>query len=59
MLAKRKRENMMPDVPLGANLCNSLITKPEQKIEEFKYEILALYPYVDFFEINISCPNQS
>ena len=59
MLEKRKKENMMPKVPLGANLCNSLKTKPEEKIDEFKDEMLALYPYVDFFEINVSCPNQA
>ena len=59
MLEKRKAENNMPSIPLWANLCNSLITKPEEKIQEFKDEMLALYPYVDYFELNVSCPNQA
>jgi dihydroorotate dehydrogenase len=59
MLEKRKKENMMPEIPLGANLCNSLITKAEEKIDEFKEEMLSLYPYMDYFEVNISCPNQA
>ncbi len=59
MLEERKKNNMMPDIPLWANLCNSAITKPEDKISEFKDEMLGLYPFVDFFEINVSCPNQA
>ncbi len=59
MLAERKYKWEYPQIPIWANLCNSSITKPENKIEEFKNQILALYPYVDYFEINISCPNQA
>ena len=39
MLYQRKRKNMIPKIPLGANLCNSLTTKPEDKIWEFKEEM--------------------
>ncbi|MFC1797877.1 hypothetical protein ACFLY2_01660 [Patescibacteria group bacterium] len=59
MLQERKMKNMMPNIPLGANLCNSASTKPEDKIAEFKHEMDLLYRYVDYFEINISCPNQA
>ena len=59
MLEERKKANMMPKIPLWANLCNSLATKKEEKIEEFKEEMLALYPYVNYFEVNVSCPNQA
>jgi dihydroorotate dehydrogenase len=59
MLADRKYEWMYPQVPIWANLCNSEITKPEDKIDECKQMMLALYSYVDYFEINISCPNQA
>ncbi len=59
MLEERKKQNMMPSIPLWANLCNSAITKAEDKISEFKEEMLGLYPFVDFFEINVSCPNQA
>jgi dihydroorotate dehydrogenase len=58
MLYERKKKNMMPEIPLWANLCNSLTTKPEEKIDEFKEEMKLLYDFVDYFEINVSCPNQ-
>lgn len=59
MLAERRYKWMYPQIPIWANLCNSAITKPEDKIDEFKQMMLALYPYMDYFEINISCPNQA
>jgi dihydroorotate dehydrogenase len=50
---------MMPKVPLIANLCNSAVTSTlEEKIIEFKQLMEKLYPYVQGFEINVSCPNQ-
>lgn len=57
-LALRKKLWLMPNVPLIANLCNSAITPEDQKIDEFKLLMEELYPYVDWFEINVSCPNQ-
>ena len=57
-LEKRKAKNMMPEVPLFANMCNSLITPQNEKINELKYLMKTLYPFVEGFEINISCPNQ-
>jgi dihydroorotate dehydrogenase len=49
---------MMPEIPLFANICNSRITPDNEKINELKYIMEKLYPYVQAFEINISCPNQ-
>jgi dihydroorotate dehydrogenase len=58
-LEKRKLKGMMPNVPLIANLCNSAGTSTlEGKIAEFKLLMEKLYPYVQGFEINVSCPNQ-
>lgn len=58
-LERRKKDWMMPNIPIIANLCNSLSSQTdEQKIDEFKSLISELYGYVDWFEINISCPNQ-
>ncbi len=59
MLEERKRLWMMPWVPIIANLCNSksAITDEEQ-IDEFMYLMEIFYPYVEGFEVNVSCPNQ-
>lgn len=57
-LAKRKELWLMPNIPIIANLCNSLLTPANEKTEEFLYLMQQLYPYVDGFEINVSCPNQ-
>jgi len=57
-LEERKQKNMMPHIPIFANLCNSLNTKNGEKINEYIELMTKLYPYVDWFEINISCPNQ-
>lgn len=57
-LEMRKQLWLMPSVPLIANLCNSANTKEEDKVDEFRLLMEKLYLYVDWFEINISCPNQ-
>ena len=57
-LSIRVRKNMMPEVPLFANLCNNLITPVNEKTNELKYLMEKLFPFVQAFEINISCPNQ-
>lgn len=57
-LQERQAKNMMPEIPLFANICNSRITPDNEKINELKYIMEKLYPYVQAFEINISCPNQ-
>jgi len=57
-LAKRKELWLMPNIPIIANLCNSLLTPVNEKTEEFLYLMQQLYLYVDSFEINVSCPNQ-
>ncbi len=57
-LAKRKELGLMPNIPIIANLCNSLLTLSDEKTEEFIYLMQELYSYVDWFEINVSCPNQ-
>lgn len=59
MLQERLQDSNMPNIPIWANLCNSASTKPEDKIAEFKTEMSELYPFVEYFEINISCPNQA
>lgn len=57
-LETRKQLWMMPNIPLIANLCNSAITKEDEKIDEFKLLMKKLYSYVAWFEVNVSCPNQ-
>lgn len=57
-LLKRIIDGKKPNAPVFANLCNNASTKPEWKTQEFLDLMTELYPYVDGFEINISCPNQ-
>jgi dihydroorotate dehydrogenase len=53
------QKGMMPKIPLIANLCTSAgNSSTEGKIEEFKLLMTKLYPFVQGFEINVSCPNQ-
>jgi dihydroorotate dehydrogenase len=58
-LEKRKLNKMMPDIPLIANLCTSAGNNSlDGKISEFEHLMEKFYPYVQGFEINVSCPNQ-
>jgi dihydroorotate dehydrogenase len=58
-LAARQQAGRMPKVPLIANLCTSASsTTEDEKLSEFEQLMTELYPYVQGFEINVSCPNQ-
>ena len=42
---------------IGGNLGKNTDTKPENYTEDYCEVFLALHPYVDYFVLNVSCPN--
>ena len=52
-LAQFKRKGMV----VGANLAPNTNTAPEQWLGDYAVSLQKLYPLVDYFTINVSCPN--
>ena len=46
-----------PDVPLGINLGKSKITPLEDASGDYLYSLKKLWPYGDYFVVNVSSPN--
>lgn len=46
-----------PDVPLGINLGKSKITPLEDAASDYLYSLEKLWPYGDYFVVNVSSPN--
>lgn len=44
-------------IPLGISLGKSKITPLEKAIEDYRYSLGKLYPYGDYFVVNVSSPN--
>lgn len=44
-------------VLIGGNIGKNTDTLPENVIADYKTAFKALYPYVDYFVVNVSCPN--
>lgn len=57
-LYERKKLWLMPNIPIIANLCNSARTTDDCKTDEFLHLMDKLYLFIDWFEVNVSCPNQ-
>ncbi len=51
-LSKRKS-----DVIVGGNIGKNKITPNENAVDDYTYCFEALYPYVDYFVVNVSSPN--
>lgn len=50
----------LPRVPLGANIGKSMtvnITDMDAVVNDYCYTLLKLYPFADFFVVNVSSPN--
>jgi dihydroorotate dehydrogenase len=54
---KKLRETETLTTPLGINLGKSKVTPLEQAPEDYKRSLELLYPYGDYFVINVSSPN--
>ena len=52
-LAQFERQGML----VGANLAPNTSTLPEEWLSDYTYSLRKLYPLVDYFTINVSCPN--
>jgi dihydroorotate dehydrogenase len=56
-LAARLRMHAHRLVPLGISLGKSKVTPVAEAMEDYRYSLRALYPYGDYFAINVSSPN--
>lgn len=54
---KKLRETETLTTPIGINLGKSKVTPLEQAHEDYKRSLELLYPYGDYFVINVSSPN--
>lgn len=50
-------KNRKSNVIVGGNIGKNKITPNEQALDDYAYCFEALYPYVDYFVINVSSPN--
>ena len=46
-----------PGVPLGISIGKSKVTPLEEAVDDYRFSLRALYPYADYFAINVSSPN--
>lgn len=56
-LAERLRSTPGPRVPLGVSIGKSKITPVEDAVGDYRSSLRVLYPYGDYFAINVSSPN--
>ncbi len=46
-----------PGVPLGISIGKSKVTPLEEAVDDYLFSLRTLYPYADYFAINVSSPN--
>ncbi|CAM3673609.1 quinone-dependent dihydroorotate dehydrogenase [Kibdelosporangium persicum] len=56
-LALRLAAGRKPQVPLGISIGKSKVVPVEQAVEDYRKSLRALYPYGDYFAVNVSSPN--
>lgn len=54
---KRFRKNCAEGTIIGGNVGKNTITNNENAAEDYLKSFSALYDYVDYFTVNVSCPN--
>lgn len=52
-IKRRKKRN----IPIAGNLGKNTATPNEAAVADYTLGLQQLYPYVDFFVVNVSCPN--
>ncbi len=57
-LRRWRCEGLWPDHPVGVNIGKSQAVPLEKAAEDYALTCRLLGPYLDFFVINVSCPNQ-
>jgi len=55
LVEKLKHKNC--NIIIGGNIGKNTSTLPENVIADYKINFEALHPYVDYFVVNVSCPN--
>ena len=56
-LAAKLARDGKPGVPLGISIGKSKVTPLEEAVEDYRFSLRALYPYADYFAVNVSSPN--
>ncbi|PXY28020.1 quinone-dependent dihydroorotate dehydrogenase [Prauserella muralis] len=56
-LADRLATTGTPPVPLGISIGKSKVTAIEDAVGDYQASLRALYPYADYFAVNVSSPN--
>lgn len=56
-VAERLARSPRPAIPIGWQLGKSKVTPLEESAEDYLYTLRKLYPFGDFFTINVSSPN--
>ncbi len=46
-----------PKIVIGGNIGKNTATPNENALDDYVYGFETLYPYVDYFVVNVSCPN--
>jgi dihydroorotate dehydrogenase len=55
--AVEKLKNRKPGIIIGGNIGKNTATPNEKAIDDYDYCFRKLYDYVDYFVVNVSCPN--
>ncbi|MGH3519435.1 MAG: quinone-dependent dihydroorotate dehydrogenase [Haloechinothrix sp.] len=56
-LAQRIGGHGKPPVPLGISIGKSKAARLEEAVTDYQFSLRTLYPYADYFAINVSSPN--
>jgi dihydroorotate dehydrogenase len=56
-LARLKASGNWPRVPIGLNIGKTKVTPIEKAAEDYLFSFEKLYPYADYFVLNVSSPN--
>ncbi|TVT28474.1 quinone-dependent dihydroorotate dehydrogenase [Amycolatopsis rhizosphaerae] len=56
-LARRLASRGKPGVPLGVSIGKSKVVPLEEAVADYQASLRTLYPYADYFAVNVSSPN--
>lgn len=56
-LQRLKESGKWPRIPIGLNIGKTKLTPLEQAAEDYRYSFGKLFPYGDYFVLNVSSPN--
>ncbi|GHO46274.1 quinone-dependent dihydroorotate dehydrogenase [Ktedonospora formicarum] len=56
-ISERLAKEPTPSIPIGWSIGKSKITPQDEAIDDYLYSLRKLYPYANFFTINVSSPN--